>query len=503
MNTTHNELNDVAARAKRRFPDHKVDVPFRVCLPVYELRLKVTEIAEDELSTPARFVLHLSNLKVTQPAEIGRMLGMSQNYVASAAAELLGENLVTQSPGPGIGITDSGRQVLRDRGRTRRPRNKHIRVPYDPLTRRILDTDVRQLLDRDEVRKDGLFIPSTSPRRPRLGNVRTDEVRDYERFYGRQRDRVEILEVSDIKDVRLKYRNDVILVKLDAVNSDKSFFAAFQAQQYLEEESAYLQRLADRGVDLVPDDLKADQLTDWIRPQAFSQEESSLLQEIDDLDQEVTETERAVAEARATQGTTQDEEERSDLEARVKTLESEKLQLEQLLEERESKLTSITEGQIRLIKTEEHRQVLLTAIGNASAELTLVSAWIDPYAFDDEVCRMLAAAIGRGVQVRIAWGLGIRKRGPEASRNREKGNAVLSKLRDLIPRDLRDNLTIKLAETHEKFIICDSQFCAWGSFNWLSYRGERDSGYRRETSSYSARLDDIGLWKARADELFR
>ena len=502
MNTTHDELNDVAARAKRRFPDHRVDVPFRVCLPVYELRLKVTEIAEDELSTPARFVLQLSNLKVTQPAEIGRMLGMSQNYVAGAAAELLGENLVTQSPGAGIGITDPGRQVLRDRGRTRRPRNKHIKVPYDPLTRRILDPDVQQLLDRDEVRKDGLFIPSTRPRRPRLGNVRIDQVRDYERSYGRQRDKVEILEISDIKDVRLKYRSDVILVKLDAVNSDKSLFAAFQAQQYLEGESAYLQRLADGGVDLVPDDLKADQLTDWIRPQAFSQEESSLLQEIDDLDQEVTDTERAVAEARATQGTTQDQQERSDLEARVKSLESEKLQLEQLLEERESKLTSITEGQIRLIKTEEHRQLLLTAIGNASAELTLVSAWIDPYAFDDEVCRLLAAAIGRGVHVRIAWGLGVRKRGPEASRNREKGNAVLSKLRDLIPRDLRDNLTTKIAETHEKFIVCDHQFCAWGSFNWLSYRGERDSGYRRETSSYSERLDDIGLWKARADELF-
>ena len=503
MNTTHDELNDVAARAKRRFPDHRVDVPFRVCLPVYELRLKVTEIAEDELSTPARFVLQLSNLKVTQPAEIGRMLGMSQNYVASAAAELLGENLVTQSPGAGIGITDPGRQVLRDRGRTRRPRNKHIRVPYDPLSRRILDTDVQQLLDRDAVRKDGLFIPSTKPRRPRLGNVRIDQVRDYERFYGRQRDRVEILEISDIKDVRLKYRNDVILVKLDAVNSDKSLFAAFQAQQYLEEESAYLQRLADSGEDLVPDDLKSDHLTDWIRPQAFSQEESSLLQEIDDLDQEVTDAERAVAEARATQGTTQDEKERSDFEARIKTLESEKLQLEQLLEVRESKLTSITEGQIRLIRTEEHRQLLLAAIGNASAELTLVSAWIDPYAFDDEVCRLLAVAIGRGVHVRIAWGLGVRKRGPEASRNREKGNAVLSKLRDLIPRDLRDNLTTKIAETHEKFIVCDHQFCAWGSFNWLSYRGERDSGYRRETSSYSERLDDIGLWKARADELFR
>ena len=504
MSTTHDELIDVAARAKRRFPDHRVDVPFRVCLPVYELRLKVTEIAEDELSTPARFVLQLSNLKVTQPEEIARMLGMSQNYVASAAAELLGENLVTQSPGAGIGITDPGRQVLRDRGRTRRPRNKHIRVPYDPLARRIIDTDVQQLLDRDEVRKDGLFIPSTKPRKPRLGNVRIDQVKDYERFYGRQRDRVEILEISDIKDVRLKYRSDVILVKLDAVNSDKSLFAAFQAQQYLEEESAYLQRLADSGVDLVPDDLKADQFTNWIRPQAFSQEESTLLQEIDDLDQEVTDAERAVAEARGKR------KELLKTKRNVLTLRlgsrrwsRKKLQLEQLLDERESKLTSITEGQIRLIKTEEHRKLLLTAIGNASAELTLVSAWIDPYAFDDEVCRLLAVAIGRGVA--CANCLGVRcfvsaeLRHPATGK---KANAVLSKLRDLIPRDLRDNLTTKIAETHEKFIVCDHQFCAWGSFNWLSYRGERDSGYRRETSSYSERPDDIGLWKARADELF-
>ncbi len=503
MTTTYDELDEVAARAKRRFPDHKVDVPFRVCLPVYELRLKVTEIAEDELSTPARFVLQLSDLKVTQPADIGRMLGMPPNHVATAAAELLGQNLVAQSPGLNVGITDLGRQVLRDRGRTRRPRNKHIKVPYDPLTRRIVDIDVEQLLERDEVRKNGYFIAPTSPRRPRLSGIRLEEIKDYERFYGRQRDKNEILEVSEIKDVRLKYRNDIILVKFDAVNTDKSLFAAYLAQQYLEDESASLQRLADRGTDLVPEELKAEQFIDWVQPQGISPEESDLLKEIDDLDQEITDAGRAVAEARATQGTTQDALERSDLEARIKALELDKLELQQTLEEREARLTSMTEGQIRLVRTEEHRHLLLTAIGKASSEVTLVSAWIDPYAFDDEVCRMLAAAIGRGARVRIAWGLGVRKRGPEASRNREKGKAVLSKLRGLIPGDLRSNLTIKVAETHEKFIICDEQFCAWGSFNWLSYRGERDSGYRRETSSYSERHDDIAMWKAHADELFR
>ena len=503
MTMIRNELVDVAARAKRRFPDYEVDAPYRVCLPVYELQLKVTEVIEEELSTAARYVLQLSDLAVTQPAAIGKMLGISQNYVATAAAELLEKNLVAQSPARNICITEAGRQVLREGWKTRRPRSKQIRVPYDHLTRRILDLDARQLLDRDEVRKNGVFIPPTDPRRPRLSNIRIDEVRDYERFYGRQRDKVEILEVSEIKNYRLKYRNDVILVKMDAANEGSPAYVAYQAQQYLEEESALLQRLAERGKDLVPEDLKVNQLSDWIQPQGFSEEESELLQEIDNLDHEVTEVERAVAEATVSKGSTQDDSERVDLEAKITALESDKAELEKMLEEGERKLRDLSEGKIKLIRTEEHRHLLLKAIADGTSELTLVSAWIDPYAFDDEVCRQLAAAVGRGVKVRIAWGLGVRKRGAEASRNREKGNAVLSRLRDLIPGDLKGNLTTRIAETHEKFIICDERFCAWGSFNWLSYRGERDNGYRRETSSYSERPDDVAMWKAHADELFK
>lgn len=72
-----------------------------------------------------------------------------------------------------------------------------------------------------------------------------------------------------------------------------------------------------------------------------------------------------------------------------------------------------------------------------------------------------------------------------------------------VSNDLLSNLIVKRTETHEKFIICDDQFCAWGSFNWLSYRGEVDRGYRRETSFYSERPDDVALWKANAAHLFR
>ena len=496
-----NDLTAVAARVKRRFPDHTLDNIFPVCLPVYELRIRVTVLAEDPLSTTARFILRLSNLGIKHPTEIGRLLGISDEYVAGSTAELLSAGLVVQRTDLGIEITEHGKTILIEGGISYRPRNRHSKIPYDPLIKRIIDMDIGRLLDRDVVRKNALFVPRTNPRRPQLGSIRIGEFKDYDRSYGQRNDKTEIIEVSDIKDVKLRYRDDIVMVKLHTPNSNKPTFVAYRAQQYLEEETAAIQRLADQGVDLVPDEYKIDKSISWMSSQSTSKEESTILSSIDELHSASVLAEYDTAEAKATQGTTQSDKERADLTARIEKLEREKDNLANQLADREDSLKELTSGQVRLIKTDEHRHLLLDAIAKASSELTLVSAWIDPYAFDDQVRHSLYAAIQRGVTVRIAWGLGTRRRGPDAERNKAKGDAALRKLRQLV-RGRGNQLIIKRTETHEKFIICDDLFCAHGSFNWLSYRGERDEGYRRETSCYSERQEDINLWKQNAATLF-
>ncbi|MCY3761666.1 MAG: hypothetical protein OXH50_10495, partial [Gemmatimonadetes bacterium] len=314
----------------------------------------------------------------------------------------------------------------------------------------------------------------------------------------------EILEVSDIKDHKLRYLSDVVLVKMDARFPQPSTFAVYRALQYREEESAEVQRLSDMGRDMVPEEAKKHQALPWSSSIETSREERDLLSAIDKLGHAVEEKDWETAEAREAQSSTQDENERAELESYIRSLEAERSSLQKQLTDQEVQHNTLTKGATRLIPTEEHRHLLLEAIRKSNSELNLVSAWIDPVAFDDEIRQEIAKAIVRGTTVRIAWGMGVRgKRRSDSARNKAKGDKAISELTKLIPRTMKDRLQVRLVETHEKFIICDELFSAAGSFNWLSYRGRRDSGYRREVSFYSERKSDIELWKAHADSLFQ
>ena len=500
------EIGAAVLRAKRQFPDHRPEVAYRVCLPVYELTLKVTEMAAGDLSTIARFVLQLAQAGIAATEEIGRLMGVDAGDVVSAAAELLAANLIVQRGDGGMEVTEDGRSVLRDGGRTLRPRNRYPKVPYDAATRNIVNMDIGRLLNREGVRKRGLFVAPVGPRRPRVNSIELEDVVDYDRMFGgRGRGAAaEMLEISAIRDVRLKYRDDVVMVKLDGGGSAKPAFAAYRAGQYLEPESAAMQRLAERGVELVPDELERSVGTmPWAHSKVVTSEESQLLEVIDRLDDGIGAKEREAAAVEAERGATLDVRERGMLADRVLELEAETDRLRADLVTAKNELIGRTSGETRLIPTEEHRWVLREAIDKANREVTLVSAWISESAFDAEIRDKLLAAMRRGARVRIGWGLGTNKRYGEGARNRERGQNLLSGLKRRVPKEMKERLVERRTETHEKFIICDDLFCAWGSFNWLSYRGERDAGYRRETSYYSERQEDIDLWKGNAVALFK
>ena len=511
MDSRRHEMTVAVARAQRRFEGYKVDVAYPICWPVYSIRLTMTVMAEQELSTVARYILQLSNSGVSAPLEFGRLLGLPDNFTVSAAAELLGAELVVQQYDGQLAITDHGRQTLLNGGRSWQPRREHMRIPFDPLTRRVLDISVRGLLHSDLVRKNGTFVVPATGNKPRLSELRIEEIRDFahdEEGISPE----EIIEVAEFRDrdAWLRYRDGLIAVKMDSSRGDQPVFAIYNGYDYLEEETNAVQRLVDSGLNLIPEEFASSLQEPWLHSRSASRFEETLLATIKDNGRDVVEVEQAIVETQASLLDAQDTPQQDETSARLAQLEAEKVEKAEQLARNEQQLLEQSGGAIRLIKTEEHRPLLMDAMDQAASELTLVSAWIRPDAFDDECRRKLAAAINRGVTVRIAWGFGTNwnrstpgHKREEAQNNKRLGDEALAQLERMIPENAHGRLVTKRVETHQKFIICDDLFCASGSFNWLSYRGRLDRGYRLESSFYSERSDDIALWRAQADDLFQ
>ena len=504
MQEPEKEIRIAAARAKRRLPDCEVEAAYPIGWPVYAARLALTVLAAADVSTVARFILRLIGLEPMEPAKLGRLLGLPDKFVAGAAAELLQKELAVQRPDLKLEITAQGRQALADGGRAWSPQRKYVTAPFCPITRRIVDIGTDDLLYPDVAEKDGLFVIPASGDKPRLSELQIEDIREYARSEEDIKPE-EITEVAEIRsrDARLRYRNDITVVKLTAPGRNSPTFAAYNGREYLEAETLALQRFAEEsGVNLTPEEFAQNLPEPWTQSRTTTRDEENLLAAINDADRDAGKVDADISATQVEQEEAQDGPEKTELVRRLQQLEVDKAEQAHRLAEAERALAEQTGGATRLIKTEEHRPLLLEAIDKAQSELTLVSAWIGADAFDVELCRKLRRAMARGVQVRIAWGLGTR-RGPEADRNRQRGENALVVLRRGVTKKLLEQLTVNRTETHEKFIICDDQFCASGSFNWLSYRGEIDRGYRRETSFYSERPDDIALWKANAAHLFR
>lgn len=500
MNHPKKPFDVTASRARSRLPDYHLDAVYPVCWPIYKIRLTVTVLERRGLPTTASYILRLVDNGVCEPSQLERMLGLPKKHIAGAATDLLRADLVEQNQDLQLALTGEGKNALNSIGKIVRPRTKHIVIPFDPLTRRIPDISVEKLLDTATVDNKGLFVVQYTGAKPGQRDLRLEEVRRY-KDHSSAKDDVEddIVYMSGVvsRNARLRYRGDITVVKLSHADTDGVVFLAYRNHQYLEEETSTLQLLADKGVNLVPEEFEHD-LRLRGETSSASPEENALLAEIKELDLKTEEARQSVVQAKADESL----QNRDDKSIRREVIQ-EKLQLSEKLAERENRLDKIADGAIRLIKTEEHHDLLLRAIEQATKELTLVSAWIDPHAFDGEIRKKIASAIAKGVVVRIAWGLGVNGRRTESVRNQKKGERVLGMLKKVIPRDAAKRLVTVRTDTHEKFIICDDKFCAFGSFNWLSYRGDRDRGYRRETSMYSTRTDDIRLWRDNASSLFQ
>ncbi len=296
------------------------------------------------------------------------------------------------------------------------------------------------------------------------------------------RDEFEVVSLLDMQPPYVEYLRGIDVYVLRHRETGERRFAAFRSGRHLQAESAAIQRLQEEGKQVIPDD--ADSLV----PEPFDVRPfldvsiASVTQNVVERDRELSDIEQVISAKEAARSTTQDARERQELEDEIRRL---KEDLTRAQGEREAAVSQIQlsmDNAPAFLRTEEHRPLLKRALQEAKREVIVISPWMNLRAVDHELCTLIGDALRRGVRLRIGYGIGQNNPGSDAERKRRNARDVISKIEKYAgdaPKELLDIANV--LETHEKILICDNSFGVMGSFNWLSYRGDIDEGYRRET----------------------
>lgn len=141
----------------------------------------------------------------------------------------------------------------------------------------------------------------------------------------------------------------------------------------------------------------------------------------------------------------------------------------------------------RILSTYDHRPLLLDALENAQNTVVIVSPWIKSGGLNNEILGCIEKALQRNTRVIIGYGI---------SKKEDSDRWILKRLADIQKKKHGNKLLlVKLSNTHEKVLIKDNEYMVITSFNWLSFKGDPNKGFRQETGYYTESKDAIKQMK--------
>jgi hypothetical protein len=328
-----------------------------------------------------------------------------------------------------------------------------------------------QLYKPREARDAGLrTIPAIPGRPPRPEEIKLTELSQVIKKYWERRKKGKTPELvrvrSVLKGARTLYQK-AVLIQYELVGRKKQQHIAFAVDGLLMDdyERAFT---ACKGPERIPDLIEegfkstAALASEFMKPHVVKA--LGPLGDVDELQERIDAIEGKVADKEATIRSEDQPDTKQVLRAELERARAEKAELE----------TKLGQRKARRLKTFDCKHLLETTLSDVNERLVIVSAFLSTAVVDDVFLKKLDAALARGVKVWIAYGLsGHGGRGGD----RRDAEAGLEQLRKKYPEafQLKD-----LGNTHEKILLRDNDFVVSGSFNWLSFRGDRGRRFRYE-----------------------
>lgn len=477
-------IEELARQKANAVPNSTLVKYYEAGIPQWHLESILTMLKPKKLSVLEEFILKFVSAGINDVAEIRTFLGMNATSVNNVVAVLQKENLVSvdifQSK---LKITEKGEEALREAA-TIVPEDIEYPLYVDGLTGKVY-LDTRRLYSSKELRNFEIKPINATVEKPTLGDLEFDDIKraivSFKKSHAFEQDRLEgdLQEVADVKKTYVEYKKVNVLVFMN--KSEDIEIQVYDGSVRNDEYSIELQRQYNNNSSVFDfdnheenDESDEEGLLSLIpreiidSAKSFSYKDASLEREISNLTMQLEEIKEL---------DDGDEKEQESATERIRFLEK---KIEEMKNERKSA--------DRILSTYDHRPLLLDALDNANDSVIIVSPWIKVGGLNNEIIGRIERALQRRTRVILGYGI---------SEKKDNDKWILNQLRNIQhKRSYGKNLMlIRLSNTHEKVLIKDNEYMVITSFNWLSFKGDPNRGFRQETGYYTESKEAIRQMK--------
>lgn len=394
--------------------------------PIYTIDVTITVRDKKGMPMLEKFILKLVKEKVDELYDITLFLGVSDSEVLKACNQLIVKGYLFQAKtltGMKYKLTSSGYDVV-EKDTYALTKEDTFTVKMDAISANMylhyeLQSENIHADEKNMVLRERLATPQTSELTKRYSEIK----KLYQQYSRSRLTMLENMELDDIIGISnwfMQYKKMYLLVF--KTSDDEFKFQVFDRNFYCPEYDKPLSDMAKSGIEI------------W------------------------------------------DMEEEQDYEELVNTKEKQPQLLNSWIETfNRAPISQSKESlPISYLTTTDHFAKMQEAFQRAKNEVIIISPWVSNEVISDIELDM-KGFLNRGGKLYVGYGYP-----KDTDRKRKMTKQTIDQMRRKL--GTKSFFPVNLADTHEKILICDEQFVVIGSYNWLSFRGDRKRGFTSETS---------------------
>jgi len=466
-------IEELAKMKANSVPNSTLVKYYEAGIPQWHMETVLTMLKPKKLSVLQEFILKFVSAGIDDVSDICRFLGINASAVNNAVALLQKASLISVDIFHSkLKLTEKGEEALKEAATIV---SEDIEYPLyvDGLLGNIY-LDTRKLYSAKELRNFEIKPINTTIDTPTIDYLVYEEVKRavnlFKKNHAYEQDRLEgdLQEASSVNKTYVEYKKVFVLVFMNKFEEIE--FQVYDGTTRNDEYSIELQKQYNNNSKVFDFDSKEETGQEdtnsliSVLPQgiiesakSFSYKDSSLEREISNLTIQLD----AIKE-----NNEDDEAEKESATERIRFLEK---KIDEMKNERK--------GADRVLSTYDHRPLLLDTLENAKNSVVIVSPWIKSGGLNNEILGRIEKALQRKTQVILGYGI---------SEKEDNDKWILNRLADLQKKRYGQYLKlVRLSNTHEKVLIKDNEYMVITSFNWLSFKGDPNKGFRQETGYYT------------------